>query len=161
MKTFLLALLLTALALTSAQAATIFKDTFDDNLSLAGWDRTSSTYAVRNTGSYKVGEASLKIAGPYEAVTYVNCGPFRNLVLSFKMAGITFSPDDRIEAYCDYGTGYVKIATLYYAQANGTFRSYSFNVPQGYRYFKIKFKMFADGTTRLGFIDDVLLTGTW
>ena len=162
-KVGLLSLLIATLFITvnMASALNIFKESFDDNSSITGWKANNTTYVTRLSGTPKVGEACMQIAGAYEAITYQNTGPFKNLVLSFKLAGKSFTPDDWLEAYVDYGIGFVKIATLYYSQANSTFKSFSYNVPQGYRSFKIKFKMFADSTARLGYVDDILLTGTW
>lgn len=138
-----------------SSALTVFSDSFDDNHSLSGWKRGSTTYITRNTVGYKVGDASMRINGAYESITYINTLPFKSIVLSFKLAATNLASGQYMEAYVDYGTGWVKVAS----KANGGFTSYSYNVPAASKSFKIRFRLNTTSTGRYGYVDDVVLTG--
>lgn len=154
----LTALFLVAMA-ANAFGLTLFSDSFDSNPSLTGWKRSSTSYVTRITSGYKIGTAAMRINGAYNAVTYINTLPFKNIQLSFKMAASSLASGNTMEAWADYGTGYVKIATLTSAQATGAFQSFTVAIPQGSASFKIMFKLVTTSTSRYGYVDDIVLTG--
>lgn len=139
----------------SAQALTIFGDSFDDNTAMAGWKRSSTSYVSRVTSGYKVGDASMRINGKYEAITYINTKPFKNLKLTFKMAASSLLTGQTMQAYVDYGAGWKLIAS----KANGALTSYSYTFPTTATTVKIRFYLNTTATGKYGYVDDVILTG--
>jgi hypothetical protein len=143
----------------SAYSLTIFEDNFDNQTSkVAGWDRSHGSYVSRYTGSYKKGAAALRLRYNKNAVTYIKCGPFKNLKLSFKMAAVSFEGTDKIR--CQYSTGgsWITAKTLANGSDNGAYRSYTVSVPNC-NILKIRFIMSANSTSDYGYIDDIKLTG--
>jgi hypothetical protein len=138
---------------------TIFQDSFDQaSASLECWKKAGATATTRYTGTYKFGTASMQLSSTNEAITYVNTSIFTNMTLTFKMAGVSIPSGSAVEAWVDSGAGFVLVASLPSASANGAFVTYTKTIPAAAS-LKIKFRTSSTSTAAHGYIDDVLLNG--
>jgi len=138
---------------------TIFQDTLDSQSSkLESWKESSTTNVLRYTGSYKVGTAAMQLKYNANAVTYVNVSPFKNMVLTFKMAKYSLETGEKV--VCEYmtGTTWVTAASLLNTASSGTFYSYSVSIPTATT-LQIRFRIIGSATDDYGYIDEVLLVG--
>ena len=152
----LLVILMTSLNLFSL---TIFEDKFDQSGSkIEGFVESSNTYVTKYTGTYKTGTASMQIRGNNSAITYINVAPFKDLVLTFKMAKTSLETGEYVE--CQYKTGstWVSAKKLLNTAANGTFTSYSVTIPLC-NVLQVKFLVKSSATDDYGYIEEVKLTG--
>ena len=137
----------------------LFSDNFDgDSSTLNGWQKVASARVTRYTGTYKVGVASMQLITNSSATTYVKVSPFKNMALTFKMAGYSLETGEKAICQYDAGAGWITAATLSNTQANGTFVSYSVNIPFA-TILKIKFLLNGNAANDYIYIDDVLLSG--
>lgn len=161
MRSFVIALgLILAVAAAPAFAALkLFEDNFDSNATtLSGWKRSSTTYVTRNTGSYKNGLASLKVAYNANALVYVKTSPFKNMVLTFKMAATGLAAANKLVCEVWTGTAWSIVATLADGSDNGVFRSYTASISNR-SVLQFRFRMVGTLTTHVGYVEDVLLSG--
>ena len=143
----------------NASALVLFSDNFDgDNTTLSGWQKVAAARVTRYTGTYKVGAASMQLITNCTATTYVKVSPFKNMVLTFKMAGYSLETGEKVVCQYMTGTTWVTAATLSNTQGNGTFVSYSVNIPLA-TILKIKFSINGNAAADYAYIDDILLSG--
>ena len=143
----------------NADALVLFGDNFDgDNATLSGWQKSPAANVTRNTGSYKIGLASMKMSANTSSTTYIKVTPFKNMVLTYKAAGYSLETGEKVVCRYDKGTGWITASTLLNTQANGTFVSYSVNIPLA-TILKIKFSINGSAADDCGYIDDILLSG--
>jgi hypothetical protein len=91
----------------------LYGDNFDSGMTtMDGWSRSSTTYITRTTGTYKIGTAAMEINGYYNATTYVNTEPYRNIILTFKMAAYSLESGETLQAFYNIGSGDVVCATI-------------------------------------------------
>lgn len=158
-KSLFTGMLLLLFATVSSFALTIFDDDFDQNASgMAGWKRSSTSYITRYTGSYKQGLAAMQIRKNYNALTYINVAPFKNMVLKFNMAAYSLEAGEYVRCQYNIAGTWVTAATLSDGSDNGVFRSYSVSIPTG-NVLQIRFIMQGSATDDYGYIDGVILTG--
>jgi len=140
---------------------TIFEDRLDSQSSkLESWKESSTSYVLRYTGSYKIGTAAMQLKYNGSAITYINIAPFKNLVLTFKMAKYSLESGEYV--ICEYSTNngstWVTAGKLLNTASSGTFYSYTVNIPNANTLW-IRFKIVGSATDDYGYIDDVVLTG--
>ncbi len=145
--------------LGSLYSLNIFDDDFDQSATtMAGWKLSSTTYITKYTGTYKQGLAAMQVRKNYNAVTYINVSPFKNMVLKFKMAAYSLEAGEYIRCQYNIAGTWVTAATLADGADNGTFKSYSVSIPTGTT-LQIRFIMNGTATDDYGYVDDVILTG--
>lgn len=140
---------------------TIFEDRLDSqSTKLESWQESNTSYVLRYTGSYKIGTASMQLKYNGIATTYLNVAPFKNMVLTFKMAKYSLESGEKV--ICEYSTNqgstWVTAGTLLNTARSGTFYSYTVNIPNANTLW-IRFKIIGSASDDYGYIDDVVLTG--
>jgi len=159
MKKLLVLMLLMTTGAAFAGPLTLFADSFDDNNSnVMGWYRQNKSYIKRYTGSPKKGVAALRLRKNYQAIVYLKTAPYRDMKLTFKMAAKSLERGEYIRCSYHNGSSWKTVKTLSNGSDNGSFRSYSFNIPNC-TYLRIRFHMKANSTGDYGYVDDVKLTG--
>ena len=157
-KLIIIALILIAGA-AYAGPLTIYADSFDDNTSkMMGWYRQHKSYITRYTSSPRKGVAALRLRKTYQAIVYLKVSPYKNMILSFKMAAKSLESGEYVRCYYSTGGSWKTAKTLYNGSDNGVFRSYSLSIPNC-SILKIRFSMKANSTYDYGYVDDVKLTG--
>ncbi len=158
-RTLVLSFLVVLLATVSSFALTIFDDDFDQSATtMAGWKLSSTTYITKYTGTYKQGLAAMQVRKNYNAVTYLNVAPFKNMVLKFNMAAYSLEAGEYIRCQYNIAGTWVTAATLADGADTGAFKSYSVSIPTG-NILQIRFIMNGSATDDYGYVDSVILTG--
>jgi len=152
-------LFLTVLA-GALSAATIYEDSFDNGTTaLTGWQRSSTSYVQRYTGSIKVGTAALRVRKNGSATTSINIKAFKSIKLNFKLAAYSLEGSEYVKCEYKVDNGSWKIAAKL---ANGAddknFRNYSVSIPNGSD-LQVRFSIVASSTYDYGYIDDVKIVG--
>jgi len=160
MKKIVLILMILALGM-SLFGLTIFEDRLDSQSTiLESWKESSSSYVLKYTGSYKIGTASMQLKYNGYATTYINIAPFKNLVLTFKMAKYSLERGEKV--VCEYstnnGSSWVTAATLLNTASSGTFYSYRVNIPNA-NVLWLRFRIIGSASNDYGYIDNIVLTG--
>ncbi len=158
MKKIITMIILMAVGVAS-YSLVLFDDDFDQSgTNLAGWKRTSTTNVAKNTGSYKNGLASMKVGYNGSVETYINTSMFKDMVLTYKMAKNSLETGEKV--VCQYNTSgtWVTAASLLNTATNGTFYSYTVNIPLC-SILKIRFVVNGNAADDCGYIDNVKLTG--
>ena len=144
----------------SIYSLTIVEDKFDDNTSLTGWKRSSTTNTASYTGTPKVGDACLQLKYNANVITYVKLTGFKNIVLTYKMAKNSLETNEKV--VCEYSTNggstWTAAATLLNTAANNTFTSYTANIANC-TVLQLRFKIVGSATDDYAYIDDVKITG--
>jgi len=158
MKKFVIYTLIMLVAF-NISALTIFQDTFDsETAGIEGFVISSTTYVTKYTGATKVGTAAMQLKYGSNAVTYINTAPFKDMVLTFKMAKYSLETGEKL--ICQYYTGstWVTCATLLNTATSSSYYSYSVNIPLC-SVLRIKFVLNGTATDDYGYVDNVVLTG--
>jgi len=138
---------------------TIFEDKFDQSGSkIEGFFESNNTYVTKYTGSYKIGTAAMEIRGSNNAITYIKTSPFKNMVLTFKMAKNSLESGEYVRCQYNTGSGWVTAATLTNTASNGVYSSYSVNIPLC-TVLQVKFLVYGNAYDDYGYIEEVKLSG--
>lgn len=152
-------LLVIFMATLNLFSLTVFEDKFDQSGSkIEGFVESSNTYVTKYTGTYKTGTASMQIRGANNAITYINVAPYKDLVLTFKMAKSSLESGEYVECQYNTGTGWVSAKKLLNTASNGVFKSYTVNIPIC-SVLQIKFLVKGSATDDYGYIEEVKLAG--
>lgn len=160
MKLLVLTIAILGLLAGSLSALTLFSENFGDNLAtLSGWKRSSTTYVTRYTGTPKVGDAAMRIAGANNAITYIKVAPYQSMTISFKLAQSGLTSTEFVRAEYLSGTTWIALKSLYGGGTANTFTTYTGVVVPNQTILQLRFRVSASATTKYGFVDDVVLSG--
>lgn len=160
MKKVIISFLLVLMLSFSSFGLTIFYDNFDNNLArLNGWKESSSTNVLLNTSTTtKVGTACMQIKYNGEATAYINVSPYKNMVLTFRMAKYSLETGEKIVCQYMTGTTWVTAATLLDTASSSTYNSYSVSIPAATT-LKIRFILNGSAADDTAYIEEVKLVG--
>ncbi len=144
----------------SSFGLTIFYDNFDNNATrLNGWDESASTYVLKNTStSTKIGTACMQLKKTGTATTYINVSPYKNMVLTFRMAKYSLESGEKVVCQYMTGTTWVTAKTLANTATSSKYVSYSVSIPNATT-LKLRFVLNGSATDDTAYIDEVKLVG--
>ena len=160
MRKVIISLALVVLLSFSSFGLNIFYDNFDNNLArLNGWKESSSTNVVKNTSTAtKVGTACMQIKYNGNVTAYINVKPYKNMVLTFRMAKYSLETGEKIVCQYMTGTTWVTAATKLNTASSSAYTSYSVSIPAATT-LKIRFILNGSATDDTAYIDEVKLVG--
>ncbi len=141
----------------------ILSDSIDGNTTLAGWTRSSTTYAKYYTATYKIGTASLCVSYGATATRTIPTTGYTSITLAFKLAAYSLETGEYTVVQYNTGSGWVEAGRRNDVQDTGAFQSFSVTLPAAAANnpnFQIRLYTYGNSSADYGYLDDIVVKGT-